>query len=242
MDLVEWKGDILAVGVTEKDMAKDENCKFENSILRKLDTHLGGLLAEASSEEDFNGKAGKSMVSRLPGLGSKRIGLIGLGQCTPSSSATIAYRGLGEAVAAAAKAAQACNVAIALASSGGLLADSKLNIAWAIASGMSLMLPEIQIDILVIVGWNFFYVKVLVWFIVTGTVLGGFDDNRFKSVSKKHLLKSVDILGLGIGPELENKLKYAGDVCSGIIFAKELVNAPANVLTPGSLQFSFFLL
>ncbi|CAL5402151.1 unnamed protein product [Camellia sinensis] len=182
IDLVEWKGDILAVGVTEKDMAKDENSKFQNSILKKLDSHLGGLLAEASLEEDFT-----------------RIGLIGLGQC---ASTTTAYSSLGEAVAGAAKAAQASNVAIVLASSEGLSADSKLSTASAIASG---------------------------------TVLGIYEDNRFKSESKKPALSSVDILGLGTGPEVEKKLKYAEDVCSGIILGKELVNAPANVLTPGVL-------
>ncbi|KAJ4953983.1 hypothetical protein NE237_030815 [Protea cynaroides] len=201
IDLVEWKGDVLAVGVTEKDMAKDENSKFENSILRKLDTHLGGLLAEASVEEDFTGKAGQSTVFRLPGLGCKRIGLIGLGQCAPTSAASV-YRGLGEAVAAAAKTVQANNVAITLASSEGLSVDSKLLTASAIASG---------------------------------TVLGIFEDCRFKSESKKPSLKSVDIIGLGSATELEKKLKYTGDVCSGVIFGRELVNAPANVLTPGVL-------
>lgn len=69
--------------------------------------------------------------------------------------------------------------------------------------------------------------------------MGTFDDNRFKSESKKSALKSVDIIGLGSGPEVEKKLKYAEDVCSGIIFGKELVNAPANVLTPG-LSYSLF--
>lgn len=43
----------------------------------------------------------------------------------------------------------------------------------------------------------------------------------------------MDILGLGTGPDLEKKLKYAEDVSSAIIFGKELVNSPANVLTPG---------
>ena len=67
-----------------------------------------------------------------------------------------------------------------------------------------------------------------------GTLLGVFEDNRFKSESKKTSLKSVDIIGFGSGPELDQKLKYASDVCSGVIFGKELVNAPANVLTPGN--------
>ncbi|OMO90879.1 hypothetical protein COLO4_18809 [Corchorus olitorius] len=200
IDVAEWKGDILAVGVTEKDMAKDENSKFQNSILKKIDGLLGGLLAEASSEEDFTGKAGQSTVLRLPGLGTKRVGLIGLGQ---SVSSPAAFRSLGEAVAAAAKTAQASSVAVVLASSESLSNDSKLNTASAIASG---------------------------------TVLGIYEDNRYKSESKKPLLiKSVDILGLGTGPELEKKLKYAEDVSSAIIFGRELVNSPANVLTPAAL-------
>jgi leucyl aminopeptidase len=125
------------VGVTEKDMAKDENSKFENSILKKLDSQLGGLLAEASSEEDFTGKSGQSTVLRLPGLGSKRVGLIGLGQ---SASTPAASRGLGEAVAAAAKSAQASDVAVVLASSEGLSSELKLNTATAIASGTYFMI------------------------------------------------------------------------------------------------------
>lgn len=71
----------------------------------------------------------------------------------------------------------------------------------------------------------------LIWLV--GTVLGAYEDNRFKSDSKKTHLKSVDIIGLGSGPQLDKKLKYASDVCSGVIFGKELANAPANVLTPG---------
>lgn len=139
---MEWKGDILAVGVTEKDMTKDENSKFVNLILRKLDTQLGGLLAEASAEEDFTGKAGQSTVLRLPGLGSKRVGLIGLGQSATSFIA--AYKSLGEAVAATAKASQASNVAIALASSEGL---SKVNTASAIASGMLLSVQSLELSL-----------------------------------------------------------------------------------------------
>nr|XP_043623572.1 leucine aminopeptidase 1-like [Erigeron canadensis] len=197
-DLVEWKGDILAVGVTEKDMLKDENSKFQNPILKKLDSQLGGLLSEVSVEEDFTGKTGQSTVIRLAGLGSKRVSLIGLGKGSTGSS-TVAYHSLGESVASAAKASQANNVAIALASLEGLTYESKIAIASALAKG---------------------------------TLLGTYEDNRFKSESKKSALKSVELLGLGTGPELEKKLKYTEDVCSGVILAKELVNAPANVLTP----------
>ncbi|KAG6532866.1 leucine aminopeptidase 1-like [Zingiber officinale] len=197
VDSVEWEGDILTVAVSENDMKKDQDSKFVNLILKKLDEKLSGLLAEASAEEDFSGKSGQSTVLRLPGLGFKRIGLLGLGS---SSSKVSAYRGIGEAVAAVAKVAQASNAAVCLASSDGLSEESKVIAASAIASG---------------------------------TVLGVFEDNRFKSDTKKPLLKTVDIIGFGSGSELDQKLKYATDVCSGVIFGIELVNAPANVLTPG---------
>lgn len=133
VDITEWKGDILAVGVTEKDMAKDENSKFQNLILKTLDSKLGGLLAEASSEEDFSGKVGQSTVLRIKGIGTKRVGLIGLGE---SASTTTAFKGFGEAVAAAAKTAQASNVAVVLASSEGLSTELKITTAAAIASGV----------------------------------------------------------------------------------------------------------
>lgn len=202
IDVVEWKGDILAVGVTEKDMGKDENMKFQNPILKKLDSHLGGLLAEASTEEDFSGKVGQSTILRLPGLGSKRIGLIGLGSSSSKPSSVAPYQSLGEAVALASKSAQAKNVAVVLASSDNLSPDFKLNTVSAIASG---------------------------------TMLGIYEDNRFKTESKQSVLKSLDIIGLGTDTELQKKLNFAEGVCSGVIFGKELVNAPANVLTPGVL-------
>ncbi|CAI9302742.1 unnamed protein product [Lactuca saligna] len=65
-----------------------------------------------------------------------------------------------------------------------------------------------------------------------GALLGTYEDNKFKSESKKPYLKSIGSLNLGGGPELEKKLKYTEHVCSGVILGKELVNAPPNVLTP----------
>ncbi|KAK1429716.1 hypothetical protein QVD17_11933 [Tagetes erecta] len=195
IDLVEWKGDILAVGVTEKDMTKDENSKFQNVVLKNLDSQLNGLLSEVSREEDFTGKAGQSTILRLSGLGTKRVSLIGLGNGPTGSS----YRSLGESVASLAKASQANNVAVAVASSQELTPELMHATASAIA---------------------------------TGTLLGTYEDNRFKSESKKLGLNSVDFLGLGAGPEIEKKLKYSQEVCSGVILGKELVNAPPNVLTP----------
>ena len=132
IDVLEWNGDLLAVGVTEKDVVRDENSNFKNPLLRKLDASLGGLLAEASSEEDFSGKSGQSVVLRVSGLSFKRVGLFGLGQ---SASTAAAFLGLGEAIAAAAKASRAISVAVALAFSEDLSDESKPEIASAIALG-----------------------------------------------------------------------------------------------------------
>lgn len=134
VDVAEWKGDLLAVGVTEKDAARNgDSSRFENAILSALDSKLGGLLFQASSEEDFTGKLGQSTVLRITsGLGSKRVALLGLGA---SAFTVAAFKSFGEAVAAAAKSAQAGYVAVALASPDGLSAETKLNTASAIASG-----------------------------------------------------------------------------------------------------------
>ena len=64
-------------------------------------------------------------------------------------------------------------------------------------------------------------------------MLGLHEDSRFKAESKKVHLSQVDLIGFGSGQELDQKLKYANDLSSGVILGKELVNAPANVLTPG---------
>ncbi|WVZ99575.1 hypothetical protein U9M48_044846 [Paspalum notatum var. saurae] len=71
--------------------------------------------------------------------------------------------------------------------------------------------------------------------IVSGIVLGLHEDNRYKSEWKKVLLKQVDLIGLGSGPEVDQKLKHAIHVSSGVIFGRDLVNSPANVLTPAIL-------
>ncbi|CAN1223871.1 Leucine aminopeptidase 1 [Linum grandiflorum] len=194
IDAVEWKGDLLAVGVTVKDMAKPEGSEFENSLLKKLDSQLDGMLSDASSEEDFTGKTGQSMVLRLPGMSTKRVCLIGLGK---SSSTTLAFQNFGEAFAAVAKSTQANSAAITLATTDSVSDESKVNTASAIASV--------------------------------------YQDTRYKSEDKKSVLQSVDFIGLGSGAEMEKKLKYAEDVSAAVIFGKELVNSPANVLTPAVL-------
>uniref|UniRef100_A0A0E0FBQ0 Cytosol aminopeptidase domain-containing protein n=1 Tax=Oryza meridionalis TaxID=40149 RepID=A0A0E0FBQ0_9ORYZ len=213
MDLTEWEGDILAILVTENDVCKatssSSSSRFTNAAaaLAKLDGELGGLLSEASAEEDFTGRAGQSVALRLPAApgryGFKRLCLVGVGNNMPSSAA--ACRSIGETVVAAAMSARARSAAVALASPppGWVQGeDLRLNAAAAVASGV---------------------------------VLGLHEDRRYKSDSKKVHLKQVDLIGFGSGQEMDRKLHYANHVSTAVIFAKELVNSPANVLTPAVL-------
>ncbi|HEY9830041.1 MAG TPA: leucyl aminopeptidase, partial [Stenomitos sp.] len=70
--------------------------------------------------------------------------------------------------------------------------------------------------------------------ITEGIVLALHQDNRFKSEpeDKGAKLEQVELLGLG---NQEAAISHAHAICSGVILARELVAAPANVVTPISL-------
>jgi len=193
----DWKGDVLAVLVTENDLRRSPT--FENAVLQCLDGQLGGggFLSEALAEEDFAGRSGQSVVLRLQRQGFKRMCLIGLGRDAPSTAA--ACQSIGDSVALIAKSARAGSAAVVLASPGGIQEEFRPDAAAAIASGV---------------------------------VLGLHEDNRYRSESKKVHLKQVDLIGFGYGPEVDHKLKLADHIASGVIFGKDLVNSPANFLTP----------
>jgi len=67
--------------------------------------------------------------------------------------------------------------------------------------------------------------------ITEGIILTLHQDNRFKSEpeNKPPKLEQVDLLGLG---NQEAAITNAEAICSGVILARELVAAPANVVTP----------
>ncbi len=67
--------------------------------------------------------------------------------------------------------------------------------------------------------------------IAEGLILALHQDNRFKSDPQDQDLKleTVDLLGFSA---IETVITRTEQICSGVILAKELVNAPANVLTP----------
>ena len=70
--------------------------------------------------------------------------------------------------------------------------------------------------------------------ITEGIVLALHQDNRFKSEpdDKGAKLEQIDLLGLG---GQESAITRAQAIGSGVILARELVAAPANVVTPASL-------
>jgi leucyl aminopeptidase len=70
--------------------------------------------------------------------------------------------------------------------------------------------------------------------IIEGIVLALHQDNRFKSEpeDKGAKLEQVDLLGLG---GQDAAITHAQAVCTGVILARELVAAPANIVTPVSM-------
>lgn len=72
--------------------------------------------------------------------------------------------------------------------------------------------------------------------IAEGVELALHQDNRFKSKSDDEPadveIERVDLMGLGTQAAA---LERASQVCQGVILARELVNAPANIVTPMSL-------
>lgn len=70
--------------------------------------------------------------------------------------------------------------------------------------------------------------------IAEGVELALHQDTRFKSEPDEKITKveRIDLLGLG---GQEAAIARAGQISSGVILARELVAAPANVVTPGAL-------
>jgi leucyl aminopeptidase len=71
--------------------------------------------------------------------------------------------------------------------------------------------------------------------ITSGLVLGSFEDTRFRSEYKSSALEKVELIGLGVGKELQDQISRTVYQCAGVILARQLVNSPANVLTPSVL-------
>ncbi len=183
---VDWKGDLLAVGIFEGETEL-------SGELAQLDEQLSGTIKELIAEEEFEAKTGSSAVSRVGGNSQiRKILLVGLGKKEDLKLDSI--RCSAAAIARIAKKQKSESLGISLP----VVNEDTAATAKAIAEGIILALHQ---------------------------------DNRFKSEPEDKELKlaTVDLLGLA---NSETAIAAAEQVTSGVILARELVNAPANSLTP----------
>jgi leucyl aminopeptidase len=182
--LLDWTGDLLAVGILEgeTELAGD---------LAKLDEKLAGIISELITEEEFEGKSGTTVVSRIGAKSPvRKIALIGLGK--GSDLKLDDWRNAAAAIARLATKEKTLGISLPTGS------ESAANIAQSTTEAVILALHQ---------------------------------DHRFKSEpeEKEPKLETVDLIGLA---GQEQAIAKAQIVAEGVILARELVNAPANELTP----------
>ena len=180
--LLDWQGDLLAVGILEGDKLSGD--------LAKLDEQLAGTLSESIADEEFEGKSGSSVVNRVGGGNSvRKVALIGLGKAED------------------------------------LNLDSWRNAAAAIAR---IATKEKTLGIYLPTGSE--SPEILAQTMTEAIVLALHQDNRFKSEPEdKTKLETIELIGLA---GQEQAITKGETVASGVILARELVNAPANEVTP----------
>ena len=185
--LLDWTGDLLAVGIFEGETELSAN-------LAKLDEKLAGTISELIADEEFEGKPGTTIVSRVGGKNPlRKIALVGMGKVEDLTLNS--WRNAAAAIARLAKKEKA--IAISL-PAGSVSAEA---IAQGIAEAIVLALHE---------------------------------DNRFKSEpeSKQPKLETVELMGLS---GQSGAISSGMTIADGVILARELVNAPANEVTPVSM-------
>ncbi len=184
--ILQWTGDGLAIGL------------FEDAVeltgdLVTLDEKLAGSIKELIAEEEFKGKAGSTISTRIGGGSQvRKLIVVGLGKAEDFNLDSL--RNAAASIARSGKNQKCKTLAISLPVYNKGLADT----AQAIAEGIELALYE---------------------------------DTRFKSEpeEKKITIETVDLLGLG---GQETAIARAAQICSGVILARQLVDGPANEVTP----------
>ena len=182
--LLDWTGDLLAVGILEGETELSGD-------LAKLDEKLAGIISELIADEEFEGKSGSSIVSRVGGKNSvRKIALIGLGKAE----------------------------------------ELKLD-SWRSAAAAIARLATKEKTLGVSLPWGSQSPETLAQTITEATILALHQDNRFKSEpeDKQPKLEKIELIGLA---GQEKAISNGSTVASGVILARELVNAPANEVTP----------
>ncbi|WP_036484522.1 leucyl aminopeptidase [Myxosarcina sp. GI1] len=182
--LLDWTGDLLAVGIFEgeTELAGD---------LAKLDDKLAGIVKELIAEEEFEGKAGSTITSRVGNKNPvRKIALVGLGKLEDLKLDS--WRSAAAAIARLAAKEKSLGISLPVGS------EAADKIAQAMAEAIVLALHQ---------------------------------DNRFKSEpeDKQTKLETVDLIGLN---GQDGAVAKGETIASGVILARELVNAPANAIDP----------
>ena len=181
--LLDWTGDLLAVGVLEGETKSED--------LAKLDEKLAATISELIADEEFEGKAGTTAISRVGGKNPvRKIALIGLGKAEDLKLDS--WRSAAAAIARLATKEKTLGISLPNDS------ESAQNIAQSITEAIILALHQ---------------------------------DNRFKSEpeDKKPKLETIELIGL---TGQDKAIANAQIIADGVILARELVNAPANEVTP----------
>ncbi|CAI5464700.1 unnamed protein product [Closterium sp. Yama58-4] len=214
--------DLLLLAVFDSALSRDDTSAANftgfaadapgGAELASIDATLSGALAELAFDLDFRAKPGQvSQILRVPGQPFKRIALMGLGKPdTLLNGEAGAWQSVCFAIASAAKTNLASNVTLAI-----------------VGKPEPAEGEEIE-DLIAVRG------------IVTGALVGSFEDVRFKSETKAKAkaasgLKELQVVGLGDAESVLQNVFEAESLAAGIILTRELVNAPPNVLTPAAL-------
>ena len=181
--LLDWTGDLLAVGIPEGETELSGD-------LATLDEKLAGTISELIADEEFEGKSGTSVVSRTGGKNPiRKIALVGLGKAEDLKLDS--WRSAAAAIARMATKEKTLGISLPTGS------QSPETLARAMSEAIALALHQ---------------------------------DNRFKSEPEDKLkLETIELLGLA---GQEEAIANGETVASGVILARELVNAPANEVTP----------
>ncbi|MEY2833879.1 MAG: hypothetical protein RLZZ574_3138, partial [Cyanobacteriota bacterium] len=182
--LLDWTGDLLAIGIAEGETKLSGD-------LATLNEKLAGTIAELIAEEEFEGKSGTTAMGRVGGQNPvRKIALVGLGK---AEDLTInSWRNAAAAIARLAKKEKTLGISLPPGSA------SAPDVAQAMTEAIILALHE---------------------------------DNRFKSEpeSKEPKLETIELIGLA---GQDKAISRGLIIADGVILARELVNAPANEVTP----------
>ena len=182
--LLDWTGDLLAVGIAEGETELSGD-------LAALNEKLAGTISELIADEEFEGKPNTTAVTRVGGKNAvRKIALVGLGKAEKLTLDS--WRSAAAAIARLAKKEKTVGISLPNGS------ESAAAVAQAMTEAIILSLHE---------------------------------DNRFKSEpeSKEPKLETVELIGLAGQNEAITK---GTTIADGVILARELVNAPANEVTP----------